>query len=93
MIEAEALDRVTIESDSLVNIRALQNSHDNLWEVGHILNACFLDSRPGYSVSFVKRQANRVAHLVAKLPCSLNCQNVLTPPSDVLLETLLYDIS
>ncbi|XP_074351705.1 uncharacterized protein LOC141690845 [Apium graveolens] len=88
-------DRVIIESDSLLSIRALQGSHDNLLEVGSILNACriILDSRPGYSISFVKRQTNGIAHLVAKLPCSLNCQNVLTSPSNTLLEALLYDIS
>lgn len=64
-------------------------------EVGIILSACsnILDSRLGFSVSFVKRQANGVAHLVAKLPCSLNCQNVFTSPSSMLLESLLYDIS
>ncbi|KAL8092289.1 hypothetical protein AgCh_034545 [Apium graveolens] len=41
-------DRVIIESDSLLSIRALQGSHDNLLEVGSILNACriILDSRP-----------------------------------------------
>ncbi|XP_074373526.1 uncharacterized protein LOC141713854 [Apium graveolens] len=68
---------VYIESDSLTNVRALQCSRDNLLEVGYILDACriILDSRPGYSISFVKRQANRVAHLVDRLPCSINCQN------------------
>ncbi|XP_074374833.1 uncharacterized protein LOC141715263 [Apium graveolens] len=86
---------VAIESDSLVNVRALQGASDNLQEVGHILDACrvILDSRPSYAISFFKRQSNRVAHLVAKSPYSLNCQNVLTSPSNLLLEALLYDVS
>ena len=86
---------VEIESDSLLAVKALHDSQENLLEVGHILNACklILNSKSGYSVSFVKRQANGVAHLVAKLPCSLNCQKVFMSPPDVLLETLLYDIS
>ncbi|XP_074363344.1 uncharacterized protein LOC141704397 [Apium graveolens] len=49
--------RVFTESDSLTNVRTLQCSQDNLLEVGHILDACriILDSRTGYSISFVKR--------------------------------------
>ena len=88
-------DKVIIEFDSLFTVPALQTSSVNLLEVGFILDACrnILESRSGYKISFVKRQANRVAHLVAKLPCSLNCQNVLTSPSDLLLEALLLDIS
>lgn len=88
-------DKAVVESDSLLAVRALQDDQDNLLEVGHTLDACriILDSKPGYSISFVKRQANVVAHLVAKLPCSLNCQNVITAPSDLLLESLLYDVS
>ncbi|XP_074327890.1 uncharacterized protein LOC141665806 [Apium graveolens] len=88
-------DNVVIESDSLLAVQAIKSSSDNLLEVGFILDACrtIFDSRPGYSISFVKRQANRVAPLVAKLPCNLHCQNVLTSPSGLLLEALMVDIS
>ncbi|KAL8134789.1 hypothetical protein AgCh_009705 [Apium graveolens] len=73
---------VIIESDSLLTVQALQSTPEILLEVGFILDACrrILDARPGFSVSFVKRQANRAAHLVAKLPCSLTCPNVITSP-------------
>lgn len=88
-------DIVVIESDSLLTVRALHCPEENVLEVGNVLEACrnILNLRPGFSISFVKRQANKVAHLVAKLPCSLNCQNVFTSPSNLLLESLLYDIS
>ncbi|XP_074341872.1 uncharacterized protein LOC141679267 [Apium graveolens] len=87
--------RVTIESDSMLAVRALQGVQENLLEVGHVLNACrtILDSNSGYSISWVKRQANRVAHLLAKMPCSLHCQNIVTVPSDLLLESLVCDVS
>lgn len=77
-----AYNNVIIESDSLNTVRAIQKPYENVLEVGNILDACsnILKSRPGFSISFVKRQANRVAHLVAKLPCSPNCQNVFTAP-------------
>lgn len=109
VVEAEALaileglqwlssmnqDRAVIESDSFLAVKALLDPGDNLLEIGHILNACnqILDAKSGFSVAFVKRQANKVAHLVAKLPCSLDCQNVITAPSGVLLESILYDVS
>ena len=89
-------DSVIIESDSLLIVQALQSPpDDNLLEVGFILDACrsILVSRPGYSISFVKRQANKAAHLVTKLPCSLNCPSVFTSSPNMLLETLMYDCS
>ena len=88
-------DMVVLEWDSLINVRAFKNKSHNLLEVGHVLDACriIIDSKPGCSIAFVKRQANRVAHLVAKLPCSLDCQNVITSPSGVLLEALFSDVS
>ena len=89
-------DSVIIESDSLLIVQALQSPPDDtLLEVGFILDACpsILVSRPGYSISFVKRQANRAAHLVPKLPCFLNCPSVFTSPPSMLLETLMYDCS
>lgn len=87
-------DNVVIESDSLLTVKALHSPLDNLLEVGFILDACrsIIDSRPGFSVSFVKRQANMVAHVVAKIPCSLNCQIMFTSPSSMVLETLMYDL-
>ena len=89
------VDKVIIESDSFLSVKALQNSQENLLEVGNILSACrsILDSRPEFSVSFVKRQANRVAHVAARIPCSLNCQNIFSTPPSLLLEPLLYDLS
>ena len=89
------VDKVIIESDSFLSVKALQNSQENLLEVGNILSACqsILDSRPEFSVSFVKRQANRVAHVATRIPCSLNCQNIFSTPPSLLLEPLLYDLS
>lgn len=88
-------DKVIIESDSFLSVRSQQNPQDNLLEVGSILIGCrsFMDSRPEFSISFVKRQANMITHVAAKIPRSLNCQNVFTTPPNILLEPLLYDVS
>lgn len=85
--------KVSIESDSLICIQSIHRADDNLFEVGDILESCrtLLNSSTGLSISFVKRQANKVAHEVAKLPCSLNCPNIFTSPPLVLMEAILYD--
>lgn len=86
---------VCIESDSLLCVQAINHSQENHLEVGHILEdfRTTLLARSGFSIQFVKRQANKVAHLMARLPCSLDCPNILTSPPDLLLETLLHDVA
>lgn len=37
-------------------------------------------SSPGVSISYVKKQANKVAHMLAKVPCMVNCSNVFWSP-------------
>lgn len=87
--------KVCIESDSLLCVQTIKNAHEIHLKVGHILDYCrvALLSRPGFSVMFVKRQANKAAHLMARLPCSLDCPNILTSPPELLLETLLLDVA
>ena len=86
---------VEIESDSLLAVQALKQADDILLEVGFVLDECrsILKSRPCFSVYFAKRQANKAAHLMAKLPCLLESQSFFMSPPDVLVETLLYDSS
>lgn len=86
---------ITVESDSLLAVRAINNSHDNVLEVGFMLDECrvIVQSRPGLSINFAKRQANQAAHLMARVACLPDCQSTYTSPPSVLLETLLYDAS
>lgn len=60
-----------------------------------MLDRCrsILKSRDDFSVTFVRKQANKVAHEVARLPCLLNCYNSFTSPPSSLLETLSYYVS
>ena len=66
--------------------RSNDNGHINDKRTYHL-------SRPGLSVIFAKRQANKAAHLMAWIPCLLDCQSVYTSPPSMLLETLMYDVS
>ena len=78
-----------------MSVQAINHAHDNALEVGFVLDECrgAILSRPGLLVIFAKRQANKAAHLMARLPCLLDCQSVYTSPPSMLLETLMYDAS
>lgn len=74
-------------------VNALQRRMDYNVEVGDVFEECreYLDGRPDLAVYFVKRQANKCAHLIARAPCMVNCHNIFMSPPLFLLETLLYD--
>lgn len=82
---------VEVETDSLMAVQAIKYQLNNSLELGFVLDECrsILNSRPGLSITFAKRQANKVAHLMAKFPCLLDCQSILTSPPFMLLETLI----
>ena len=86
-------DCVIIESDSLLTVRALQGNKSYLLEVGHVVEQCklLLQSAPGFVVTHIRKQANKVAHSLARIPCSINCFHVFTSPPSQLLETLKND--
>lgn len=76
--------KVQVESDSLDSIRALRGENVSLLEVGHIIDHCkmLLKDLVGVSVNHIRRQANKVAHGLARIPCSINCHIVfLSPPT------------
>lgn len=65
----------------------------NYLEVGTILQECrsILGVHPDISISFVKKQVNKVIHLLAMMPFEINCFNDFPSPSYFVLETLMYD--
>lgn len=85
---------VEIESDSLLAVNALKNNQDNLLEFGDLVQQCkaSLEVNKRFKVSFVRRQANQVAHRIARIPCELSSFIVIPSPPSCLLETLLSDI-
>lgn len=52
-----------------------------------------LDDLPDFSISFVKKQANKVAHTLARVPCETNCFREFLSPPQIVLENLMYDVS
>lgn len=83
-----------VETDSLMVVQALQRHHEYLLEVGNIIEACrsSIASLGSVKVVFVRKLGNRVAHLLARVPCSVNSYNLFESPPHVLLETLVDDL-
>ncbi|PNX88309.1 60S ribosomal protein l23 [Trifolium pratense] len=62
------ISRVVIELDCLLVVNAITGCSNNQFEFGHIINDCrrLLENYPNFKISFVKRQANFVAHSFAR---------------------------
>lgn len=93
--EASLTMPITLESDSLLSINAIKKNSSNLLEMGDLIEYCsdFLGRRKEVKIGYVRKQANMVAHLLAKTPCEPNgFVEILSPPM-FLLETLMYDYS
>lgn len=66
----DANRNVTVKTDSLLVVRALKGGTVNLLEVGSVLEHCRLLLRdlPQVTLGHVRKQANRVAHSLARIP-------------------------
>lgn len=84
---------VVVENDSMLTVQAICKGTDILHEVGHMLqeSRSLIQARPDISVSFIKKQANKVAHLLARVPCEVNCFNDFSSPPHLVLEHIMYD--
>ncbi|WOH01628.1 hypothetical protein DCAR_0521012 [Daucus carota subsp. sativus] len=84
---------VVIESDSLLSVEAIQNGQENLLELGDLIHQCrnILRHNDRLKLNFVRKQANKVAHSIARIPCELNSSIVISSPPFFLLETILSE--
>ena len=87
------IQNVIIETDSMLTVQAINKHSENLLEVGNVLRECcsLLSTRQDISISFVRKQANNVAHMLARVPYEVNCFNDFYSPPHSVLETLLYE--
>lgn len=86
--------KVSIESDSLLSVMAINKNSKNYLELGSLIQHCrtILQAREGISVSYVRKRANKLAHEMAKIPCEPSSFIVSWSPPSFLLETILSDI-
>lgn len=89
-IEEMGLHHVPVECDSELVVNAVNNEISYYLEIGHILEFCRLKfkSRTDLFLCHLKKQANRAAHLMARVPCLLDSYNLFLSPPSLLLETL-----
>ena len=92
-IRSLQLQQVTIETDSFLTVKALEGNYHNYLEVGNWIESCRLklQDRGDISIKYVRKNANMAAHLMARIPCLVNCYNVMLSPPLHMLETLMYD--
>ncbi|KAK1353602.1 hypothetical protein POM88_008168 [Heracleum sosnowskyi] len=87
------VSQVVVESDSLVVVDALNKNRKYVSEVGSIFESCrvVLQQRCDLKVQHVRRQANKVAHSIAKIPCMSGSMNCFSTPPPCVLELIVSD--
>lgn len=85
---------IMLETDSLLTVEAVNGTKEFRLEVGHVVDHCqvMIQQFARVKVSHIRKQANRVAHGLARLPCSVNCLTIYSSPPTHLVETLLFDM-
>lgn len=86
---------VIVECDSLTVVNALGKNTHYVSEVGITLEGCrsLLMQRSDLKVQYVRRQANSVAHNLARLPCLLGTMNYFSSPPPCVLEYIVAEYS
>lgn len=84
---------IIVETDSSLTAKAITGPGTNLLEVGEVINICKhkISNLVDTSIRFVRKNANRVAHELARFPCLVNSHVCFTSPPTCLLEALSYD--
>lgn len=91
-IQELQLNQVVIESDSSLVVQALKQQSEYFVKVGNTLEAChsILQNRNDVVFHHVKKQTNRVAHDIVRIPCMLDCFNVfIITPLHRMLEVIV----
>lgn len=85
--------QLRLESDSLLSVNAVNQRYQNYLELGSLVQQCknIICRNVGFSLVFVRKHVNKVAHLMVKIPGEVNNFVVMSSPPLNLLETILSD--
>lgn len=85
--------KIELESDSLMVVQGLYKEVVNLLEVVEVLEQCrnICNKLVKTSIHFFRNQANKTAHMIARIPYLVNCHNIFMSLPDCLVETILFD--
>ncbi|CAN1771318.1 hypothetical protein LINPERHAP1_LOCUS11842 [Linum perenne] len=91
----EELVKVTFESDAQTVVKAIEDSNGDESEFGDIIESCraILRRKPDFSVGFIRRGGNGVAHALAQHSITLSVTGEESPfwLQDVLSDICLID--
>ncbi|XP_073025183.1 uncharacterized protein [Primulina eburnea] len=92
-IEGMDVQEVIVESDSKIVVEAISTEKEDISEFGAIISECrkVIRQRPSFRVSFARRQANKVAHNLARASCFYARPSIWITPPDFILDVLNED--
>lgn len=84
---------VDIESDSFLTVNTFTSGLSNMREVGNMIDEGrnLLVEHKDISLHYVKKQANKIFHLLARVSCQVDCFNKLYSHPCLVLENLMHD--
>lgn len=79
-IQELRLKQVVIECASSLVVQALQQHSEYVVDVGDVMEASYkiIQQRNDLVIQHIKKQANMVAHNLARIPCLIGCFNIFS---------------
>ncbi|XP_073275463.1 uncharacterized protein [Primulina huaijiensis] len=92
-IESMNVQEVIFESDSKIVVEAISSETEDNSEFGAIISECreVIRQKPSFSVCFTRRQANKVAHNLARASCFHARPSIWNTPPDFIIDVLNED--
>lgn len=93
-IEEQGWNHVIVKSDLLQLVNALHQNTEYQLEVENVLDMCRarLRQMDNLIICHVKKQANMVAHVLARVPCLVDSSNLFMSHPSILVEALSLDL-
>jgi len=94
MAISKAFHHVMFETDSKILVDLLKSTNPPINEIGDLVSECktLLLSNPDYVVSFVRKQANKVAHSIARATLSHPSPHVFREAPTTLYSLILNEM-
>ncbi|XP_073271465.1 uncharacterized protein [Primulina huaijiensis] len=87
------LHDIIFETDSKTVVNAISSKNVDHTEFGSIISSCrkFLDAHPSFKIQHVRRQANMVAHALARAAISYANAFIMIHPPNILCNFISHD--
>ncbi|XP_073029397.1 uncharacterized protein [Primulina eburnea] len=87
------LQDIIFETDSLTVVKAITSKNADHTEFGSIISGCrtLLDGHPSFKIQHVRRQANMVAHTLARNAIAYANPFIMIETPEILCNFISYD--